>query len=113
MAKGFTLIELIIVLLIIALGSGLAAPKIFGVVNKLKIELEHDRLRELVKNTARESFFRQEFRAVEGEGDRVAVLPGKRTMNFKYIRKLGGRVTFSGNGIPEGPGLNLARDNGD
>ena len=102
MARGFTLIELIIVLLIIGLGSSLAVPRMFSVVNKLRLEFEKETLRDILEKTAQESFFRQEFREVKGLENRVVVLPQKKIVEFRYIKEIKGHVSYAGNGISVG-----------
>ena len=113
MERGFTLIELIIVLLIIGLGSGLAVPRMFSVVNKLKLEIEQEKLCELMEKTAQESFFHQEFRALEGLGNKVMVLPQKRVVKCKYIEGNEGRISYAGNGISEGSGFYISSSSGE
>ena len=99
--NGFTLIEVLVVLIIAAAGISLVAPPLAGTYDKLRINAEEQKLLSLIEATGMRSFLRQTDMTIELEDNRFGFRNQDVRIEFKYLRFSKAAIRFNGNGFPD------------
>lgn len=99
--KGFTLIEVLVVLIIAAAGISLVAPPLAETYDKIKINAEEQRLLSLIEATGMRSFLRQTDMTIELEDNRFGFKDQDVRIEFEYLRFPKAAIRFNGNGFPD------------
>jgi len=82
--SGFTLVELLVVLMIIGLGSGLVGPVIFKVYNQLRMKIESERVAGKIELASARAFFQQQERKIKINHERLQVMPDKIVFQLQF-----------------------------
>ena len=99
--SGFTLIEVLVVLIIAAAGIFLVAPPLAGTYDKIRTNAEEQRLLSLLETTGMRSFLRQTEMTIELEGNRFEFKDQDVRIEFDYLRFPKAAIRFNGNGFPD------------
>jgi len=81
---GFTLVELLVVLMIVGLSAGLVGPAIFKTYRHFQALIERERIDEQLELASWRAFFRREERRVTISRDRMTVAPDNLVLYFRY-----------------------------
>lgn len=98
---GFTLIEILVVLLIVGAGISLVGPRLISTYEGIKASAEEQKLADIVEMVKMLSFFRQVSYTIELEGDSLKVRNEDIRCKFEFIRFPAKSVTFNRNGFPD------------
>ena len=78
------MVELLVVLLIIGLGSGLVGPVIFKVYNQLRMKIESERVDGKIELVSARAFFQQRECKIKITNDRLLVTPDKIVFQLQF-----------------------------
>ncbi len=100
--KGFTLIELMIVILVMGLLAGLVAPLTFEQLDKSRAKTEFLKLRNTIKNHTTKAFAQGVSYRMQTKGQTLTALSvlGEKTYTFKYLEMPEQFFIINGNGFP-------------
>ena len=102
---GFSLIELLVVMFIAALGLSLVAPGIFGAYEKIGRSAEEQKLADIVESASLKSFFRQIGYTLALEGHTLDLKGLETIVTFEYITFPPQAIDFNGNGYSDTEGI--------
>jgi len=100
-AKGFTLIEILVVMLIVSLGVSLVGPRLFGVYEKVQASVEEQKLIDLLAMIRMKAFLRQTPYSIETDHNTLKIKDEGERVVFSWISFPNAGVTFNGNGFPD------------
>ncbi len=95
---GFTLIEMLMVLVIVALGSSLVAPQMFHRYQKVQAESEASKLKQFLDSVSMHAFLTQSDTEVVLGQDHAMVRGGSR-LKFSMLSLKNSKIVFDGNGF--------------
>ena len=104
-APGFSLIELLVVMFIAALGLSLVGPGIFGAYEKIGRAAEEQKLADIVEGASLRCFFRQTGYTLTLEGRMLDLKGLEATVGFEYITFPPQAIDFNGNGYSDTEGI--------
>ena len=100
-SQGFTLIEILVVMLIVSLGASLVGPRLFGVYEKIQASVEEQKLVDLLAMVKMRAFLRQTPYSIETDRNILKIKDEKAGVVFSWITFPNAGVTFNGNGFPD------------
>ena len=96
---GFTIIELLVVLIITGLLASLVAPKLFATYERIEATAEEKKLRELIEFAKSRSFLRQIPFIIRFDDHTLEITNQGALIRFKYILFPRSALTFNANGF--------------
>jgi prepilin-type N-terminal cleavage/methylation domain-containing protein len=99
--SGFTLIELMVVMIIISLAAALVSPRVMGIYDKAVLHAEEQKLRDCIAGVKNRSFIRQVPLKMVFKDNGVTIEGEAATIEFKMITFNPLIVTFNGNGFSD------------
>ena len=102
---GFTLVELMVVMMIAGAAIGLVAPKLIGAYDKIRAAAEEQKLIDIIETVKMRSFIRQIPYTIEFADNGLKVGDENNEISFAFIRFQPAAITFNGNGFPDADGL--------
>lgn len=98
---GFTLVELLLVMIIVGAAAGLAAPVLFNTLDGIKARAEEQKLTETIQAVSLRSFIRQVAYVLEFKDNVVTVRNEPFRLEFEYIKFPPTALAFNGNGFSD------------
>ena len=98
---GFTLIEILVVMVIAAAGISLVAPRLIGTYEKIRAYSEEQKLLDIIEAVRMRSFLRQVPQAIELKDNGLGLKNKDVRVGFEYISFPEATITFNGNGFPD------------
>jgi len=102
---GFTMIELLVVLIIVSLTASLVGPSMFHRYEKIKARDEEQRLFLLLDAVGMQAFLSQTARTIDCRENQISLVEQKETVDFTYLTFPATSVYFNANGFAESPAL--------
>lgn len=99
--SGFTLLELMVVLIIIGLAAALVSPRIIGIYDKAVLHAEEQKLHDCIAVVKNRSFIRQVPLKMVFKENGVIIEGESATINFQTMVFAPLVVTFNGNGFTD------------
>jgi prepilin-type N-terminal cleavage/methylation domain-containing protein len=100
-ARGFTLVEVLVVLMIAALGVSLVAPSLINAYEGIKAAAEEQRLADILEAVTMKSFLRQTPYSLHFEENNMTIEGSDVIANFDYIVFSPVTIRFNGNGFAD------------
>ncbi len=100
-SSGFTLIELMVVLMIIGLSAALVSPRVMKLYDKIMLHAEEQKLRECFAVVKNRAFIRQVPLTMVFKENGVTIEGEAATVRFKIMTFAPVVVTFNGNGFSD------------
>ncbi|OPX19772.1 MAG: hypothetical protein BZ151_07450 [Desulfobacca sp. 4484_104] len=99
--EGFTLIEILLVMLIVGIVVSLTSPRLFSAYEKIRAATEEQKLRQIVENLQLKAFIRQVEYTVQMADRHLSVTKNdeKTLFTFTYISFPAAGITFNANGF--------------
>jgi prepilin-type N-terminal cleavage/methylation domain-containing protein len=97
--SGFTLLELMVVLIIIGLSASLVSPRVIGIYDKAVLHAEEQKLHDCIALVKNRSFIRQVPLKMVFKDDGVTIEGEAATIKFQMMTFSPLVVTFNGNGF--------------
>ncbi len=94
--KGFTLVELVVVIAILGILASVAVPKLGGFTDTAK-KIADDQLNEVIKNIIKLAYVADEI-DLDGKSGSILVSNGTNSLDFKISNIKGGKRALSKNG---------------
>ncbi|OPX18845.1 MAG: hypothetical protein BZ151_12400 [Desulfobacca sp. 4484_104] len=100
-APGFTLVEILLVMLIVGITVSLTSPRLFSAYEKIRAAAEEQKLRQVVGSLQMKAFLRQVEYTVQLADRRLSVARNdeKTLFTFTYISFPAASITFNANGF--------------
>lgn len=104
-SRGFTLIEILLVMMIAGASIGLAAPRLISAYDSIKASAEERKLTNFVETVRIRSFLRQVSYTIEFENNILKIKNGNTRVKFDYIDFPPAYITFNANGFTDSDAL--------
>ncbi len=106
--RGFTLVEVLVVLMVVMLGVSIVTPDLFRIYERVEAQSEEKMVREILKNIGLTAFASQTPQKVSMSGNELAVMseqvlaPKKNSWAFKRLTFTGStEIHFNRQGFPD------------
>lgn len=106
--RGFTLVEVLVVLMVVMLGVSIVTPDLFRIYERIEAQSEEKMVREILKNIGLTAFASQTPQKVSMSGNELAVMPEKalesqkKSWAFKRLTFPGStEIHFNSRGVPD------------
>lgn len=99
--SGFTLIELMVVLIIIGLAASLVSPRVMSIYDKVMLHAEEQKLRDCFVGVKNRSFIRQVPMRMVFKDNGLTIEGEAATVKFQKMTFSPLVVTFNGNGFSD------------
>lgn len=100
-AAGFTLIEVLVVMIIAAAGISLVGPRLFNTYEKIKASSEEQKLFDIIEAVKMRAFCRQVSYTILFEEKNISWKNRDVFVKFNYLIFPESSITFNGNGFPD------------
>jgi prepilin-type N-terminal cleavage/methylation domain-containing protein len=100
-SNGFTLVEVLIVLVIAGLGITLVAPSLINAYEEVKAAAEEQKMTDILDAVKMRSFFRQLSYSVVLAGNVLKIKDTDTSIDFQHITFPEQRITFNANGFAD------------
>ncbi len=97
--KGFTLIEILIVLVILGLGVSLVGPRMFATYEKVQSSVEEQKLTLILESVSMKAFLRRTPFTIEFHDNILQIKGQHARINFKLICFPRESITYNRNGF--------------
>lgn len=104
-SPGFTLVELLVVMVIVGAVVGLVAPRLIGAGEAIKAAAEERKLADIVETVRMRSFLRQASYTIKFADHKLRVENEAAGWQFKFISFPPTALTFNGNGFTDSQAL--------
>jgi len=102
--KGFTLLEMMVVLMLVGLSVAVTMPRLFLTIEAVRANTEERMLMELIDGVQLRAFFRQQDRTLEFVEHRIGVKGSEaESIQFDYLWFPDQTIVWNGNGFPDHP----------
>lgn len=98
---GFTLVEILVVMVIAAAGISLVAPRLIGTYEKIRVYSEEQKLLDIIEAVSIRSFLRQVPQTITFKDKGLGLKNKDVKVEFEYIGFPEASITFNGNGFPD------------
>lgn len=99
--RGFTLIEVLIVLAIVTIAITIVAPNLMRTYEKVQVQAEIKMMTETLKDVGLKAFLSQTPQSVVMKGRDMVILPSKNTVHFsKFVFPHDEEICFNTKGAP-------------
>lgn len=102
---GFTLIEILVVMMIAGACIGMTAPSLINAYNGIKASAEERKLTDFMETVKMRSFLRQISYTIEFENNILKIINGGTRVKFDYIDFPTADITFNANGFTDSDAL--------
>jgi prepilin-type N-terminal cleavage/methylation domain-containing protein len=109
-SKGFTLVEVLIVLLIAGLGISLVAPTLINAYEEIKAAAEEQRVIDILEAVKMRSFLRQVSYNVILRENLLKIKETETTVDFQHITFPDQSIIFDSNGFSDAREVKYSRD---
>lgn len=99
--KGFSLLELLTVMIIVGISSSLVAPNMFASYEKIKSYAEEKKLAALITSVRYRAFFRQVPQVVHCAENVLSLNENEFRFEFNYLNFPETSITFNGHGFAD------------
>ena len=100
-SKGFTFIEILVVLIIVGLVTSLIGPRLFNAYEGIQVSAEERRMEEIIEKIKIISFLRQVPYTVRLEGRTISVMNNDIRIGFRYLHFPVEVLKFNKNGFAD------------
>ena len=100
-SKGFTLIEILVVLLILGLVISLTGPRLFNLYEGIQVSAEEKRVEEIIEKVKIVSFLRQISHTIILEGQTLSVVNNDIKLEFRHLYFPAKVLRFNKNGFTD------------
>lgn len=100
-SKGFTLIEILVVLIILGLVTSLIGPRLFSAYEGIQVSAEEKEMEEIIERIKIISFLRQASFTVRLEDQTLSVMNSDIAVEFHHLRFPVDSLNFNRNGFTD------------
>ena len=100
-SKGFTLIEILVVLLISGLVISLTGPRLFNLFEGIQVSAEEKRVEEIIERVKIVSFLRQVSHTIILDGQTLSVINNDIKLEFRHLYFPATFLRFNKNGFTD------------
>jgi prepilin-type N-terminal cleavage/methylation domain-containing protein len=100
-SKGFTLIEILIVMLILGFVISLIGPRLFILYKAIQVSAEEKRVEEIIERVKMVSFLRQVSHTIRLDGQTITVMNNDIKLKLRHLYFPSKFLTFNRNGFSD------------